>query len=234
LIEDTQPISHQDPLIIGTLYQMGHHLYQVLKANNIRCWLDSGGLLGAIRHKGMIPWDDDLDFCIHPDDTDKFNRLKLSGALEQVGLKIVDFWFGAKVITLKPHPKGFSFQYYSSPFIDIFFSLSTKKAGKPAIHYSSLQARNYWPNGYYFNDELFDKSGKLCEIQFGPIILPVPKEILPYIKRQYGNNCLNEAYQEHDHIHEKPIKKILYQVENPSLAKYVFWDGLPAINNSGN
>ena len=43
-------------------------LDEVCKKYDIRYYADSGTLLGAIRHKGFIPWDDDIDVELFRDD----------------------------------------------------------------------------------------------------------------------------------------------------------------------
>lgn len=43
---------------------------------NLKYWLSFGGLLGAIRHNGFIPWDDDLDVCMPRADYERLLQLE--------------------------------------------------------------------------------------------------------------------------------------------------------------
>ena len=52
-----------------------NHIDAVCKEHNIKYYLDYGTLLGAIRHKGFIPWDDDIDICMKRDEYERFVRV---------------------------------------------------------------------------------------------------------------------------------------------------------------
>ena len=50
--------------------------------NNLRYWICGGTLLGAIRHKGFIPWDDDIDIFLPWKDFCLFSELFQSSRFE--------------------------------------------------------------------------------------------------------------------------------------------------------
>ena len=47
-------------------------LKRICEKHNVKYFMIAGTLLGAVRHKGFIPWDDDMDFAIMRKDFSKF------------------------------------------------------------------------------------------------------------------------------------------------------------------
>lgn len=55
--------------------EMMDEIARVCKENNLTYVLNYGSLLGAVRHKGFIPWDDDMDICMPREDYEKFREI---------------------------------------------------------------------------------------------------------------------------------------------------------------
>lgn len=111
------------------LLDMYRHIKSICDANGLTLMLTGGSCLGSIRHKGFIPWDDDLDLMMPRKDYDKLLLLCEEGRLG----KDYEFSFPSKnhdapCAFLKIYLKGSkivgiggeSKKYPNGVFLDIF------------------------------------------------------------------------------------------------------------------
>ena len=72
---NTSKMIKMDPAEIRRVQlQMMDVIDDFCRENQLNYFLDCGTLLGAVRHKGYIPWDDDVDISMYREDYEKFLR----------------------------------------------------------------------------------------------------------------------------------------------------------------
>lgn len=112
------------------LFETAKFVISFFDNHNIKYFAGFGTAIGAVRHNGIIPWDDDFDIIIYRDDVDKL--LALNEELEKNGYKFVTFYDEkyyfpqSKIIKLntslweiESHP------FCAGIFVDVFYLYRT-------------------------------------------------------------------------------------------------------------
>ena len=174
---------------------------QLCRENGIIYYMMGGTALGAVRHKGFIPWDDDLDIFMTPENYEKFRNVFTKQSQERFYLqewKIVEEYLEyAKIringtTLIEPQFRN-NRQIHQGIYIDIFIlhkcpenKLVQKKLflGSKFVTAVALSQRNWKPKNR--KQKLVFKALK---------ILPT-KQIAKYIyKKIYQYDALTEHYQ---------------------------------------
>ena len=99
----------------------------VCKENNITYWLSSGNLLGAVRHNGFIPWDDDVDVMMMRKDYIKLEKILAKDLRYNFQTYKNDFFYTIPYAKLRDkksevseHGRDKDYKY-KGIFIDVFY-----------------------------------------------------------------------------------------------------------------
>lgn len=135
------------------------------KKYNITYFITCGTLLGSVRGKDLIPWDNDIDICILAEDHPKVEKLQkdLENSDYTVNFSGAQRFYNNKKI-----------------WIDLYFIEKVNDR----YQYTEDWARERWPKEYYMEEEIFP----LTSYRLGELELPGPNQHLPYLERVYGKN----------------------------------------------
>ena len=193
-----------DKNYIKLLYGCFYDLHNILVDFNVSYWSSAGTLLGAVRHKGIIPIDDDVDISISYKDIDIILSSDFKKALKKKGYFVKIHKEQTSFDWIKINSKKKVDGRISS--IDIFpVYMEKDHTGKLRTHFESSFPEDLWPNDFLYLDELLP----LKQVKFGSGVIFIPNKPKKHLDRLYGKSWKNTMYVTMDKDHmmlDKPIK----------------------------
>lgn len=198
---------YTDKTVLSKIRKMLYEIDKLFRENDITYWMEGGTLLGAVRHRDIIPWDDDGDLSIL--DTDESKLIKLTPKLNQLGYNLVSGKFCYKIYPLNGQDISKNSDYtipknYKFPFVDIFLV----KKDNDIYHFSDNLSRTMWSNFYHEENDLFP----LKRYKFYDFKLNGPNNPIPYLDRGYDSSWSTQGYKLYDHASESAIQKIDFDI----------------------
>jgi phosphorylcholine metabolism protein LicD len=187
--------------VVKLLYQMMYDVTRLFEKHDINYWVDGGSMLGAIRHGGIIPWDDDLDVAILEENVHKLLTTKFKKDLDKYDYNIVPYALGYKIF----YSKGDTINRYKwkYPFLDVFiYRINSENKTELTID----NKINWWKKCYI--DEGKGQLYPLKDYKFGNFTVKGPNDPRTYLERCYGKDWNKVKYQQYDHKREKSVKKV--------------------------
>lgn len=146
------------------LKQLGilEEIDRICRKHQIPYWLDGGSLLGAVRHGGFIPWDDDIDLAMRLEDLQCFIRIAPSELRDGLFLQTPETDPSSKEPIIKIRDLNSLYlesgdnmrgDYQKGLFVDIFPFIDYPSVPKPWVKkftkgistaYSILHAPHYY------------------------------------------------------------------------------------------
>lgn len=193
-------VPRTSPKKIDQIYDMMKTFDELCRSHGIHYFANSGTLLGAVRHKGIIPWDDDADVGIMLED--KVKLINLTEELRQRGIIFITNPVGmSHFYQLRFDPKVLREKYNAleseAANLDIFLY---QKMENGKIDFCSPTFRSLFPNEYFSESEL----SEIVDYPFGPDSKAFPirgiRSATDYLHRTYGKDCLEFGVQTHEHL----------------------------------
>ncbi|MES2272891.1 MAG: LicD family protein [Chlamydiota bacterium] len=179
-----------------SVYRLMEKIDRVFTANRLLYWAGGGTLLGAVRHGGLVPWDDDLDLYILEVDEEKLNQMESD--LEKEGLVLHYYWkdlykiFEVGALPIPDEEKPGQTLPFGYPAADVFLMALEKRNELQEI-YVHRSYDFYW---HWNNDRFtYPQIENISRIAFGPLTIPIPGDPTAYLDRLYGYNWKKYAVE---------------------------------------